>query len=389
MKDVKRVPKLRFSEFNEELMNVGFTELGKILIGLTHKPEYLDNGIPFLSSKNISKGYIDFEDIHYISSEKYESMSKSSKPKKGDILFTRVGSNLGNPIVFEEDLEFAIFVSLGIFRTNNKASNFFIKHWMDSNYFWRQVEQKVAGGAKNNLNTGWLKEFKLNIPQLPEQQKIANFLSLVDIKIDQLQQKKNLLEQYKKGVMQQLFSQQLRFKADEGNVYPDWEEKKLGEILDYEQPTNYLVSSTEYSDDYKTPVLTAGKTFILGYTDETDNIFKDELPVIIFDDFTTATQFVDFPFKAKSSAMKILKAKKSENIKFIYESMQNIQFEIGGHGRHWISKFSVMKIPYPCLEEQTKIANFLSAIDKKIELVNTQIENTQLFKKGLLQQMFV
>jgi type I restriction enzyme S subunit len=101
----------------------------------------------------------------------------------------------------------------------------------------------------------------------------------------------------------------LRFKEFGG----EWEEKKLKDCLDYLQPTKYLVSSTTYDDKYKTPVLTAGKTFILGFTDETNGIFKDNLPVIIFDDFTTATKFVDFPFKAKSSAMKILLAREKTN----------------------------------------------------------------------------
>ena len=94
--------------------------------------------------------------------------------------------------------------------------------------------------------------------------------------------------------------------------------------MDYEQPTNYLVSSTEYRDIFDTPVVTAGKTFILGYTNETTGIFKENLPVIIFDDFTTATQFINFPFKAKSSAMKILKSKENINLKFIYEPRESL-----------------------------------------------------------------
>lgn len=182
---------------------------------------------------------------------------------------------------------------------------------------------------------------------------------------------------------------QLRFKDENGKDFPKWEMKKLGEVLEYEQPTNYLVSSTEYNDKFKTPVVTAGKTFILGYTDETKGIFKNNLPVIIFDDFTTATQFVDFPFKAKSSAMKILKAKGNTNIKFIYEAMQMIDYEIGGHGRHWISVFAEMEILMPSIAEQTAIANFLSALDEKIHLTQTQIEKMEVWKKGLLQKMFV
>jgi len=193
--------------------------------------------------------------------------------------------------------------------------------------------------------------------------------------------------------MQKLFSQELRFKIknEDGELIepPKWEKKRLGECLDYIQPTNYLVSSTDYDNSYKIPVLTAGKTFILGYTNETDGIFENNLPVIIFDDFTTATQFVDFPFKAKSSAMKILIAKENANIKFMFEAMQIMKYEIGGHERHWITKFAQIEILIPCLAEQTLIANFLTAIDKKIMHCEKQIEQTEIWKKGLLQKMFV
>lgn len=407
MKEVKRVPRLRFSEFNEELMNVGFTELGKILIGLTHKPEYLDNGIPFLSSKNISNGYIDFEDIHYISSKKFESMSKSSKPKKGDILFTRVGSNLGNPIVFEEDLEFAIFVSLGIFRTNNKASNFFIKHWMDSNYFWRQVEQKVAGGAKNNLNTGWLKEFKLNIPQLPEQQKIASFLSSVDKKIDQLQQKQHLLEQYKKGVMQQVFSQQLRFKDENGNDYPDWEEKKLGGITNYydgtHQTPKYVKEGVPfYSVEHVTANQFESTKFISEEVFEKENkrvkLEKGDILMTRIGSIGKA-KYIDWDVRASFYvSLALIKNNPSFSGKYLSQYINATPFQrelwkriihVAFPQKINLGELGKCIVKLPVIEEQTKIANFLSAIDKKIELVSTQIENTQQFKKGLLQQMFV
>jgi type I restriction enzyme S subunit len=253
------------------------------------------------------------------------------------------------------------------------------------------LELASPGGAGRNKTLGQ-KEFEnlnFSIPSYAEQTKIALFLTTLNNKLQQLKKKKELLEQYKKGVMQQIFYQELRFKNDKGKDYADWENKTLGDVLDYVQPTKYLVSSKEYSNKYKTPVLTAGKTFILGYTNETKNIFNENLPVIIFDDFTTATQFVDFPFKAKSSAMKILVAKDSVNIKFIYEAMQMLRYEIGGHERHWISKYSPLEFDLPCPEEQTKIANFLSSIDDKINAVKQQIEKTQVWKNGLLQKMFV
>ena len=168
----------------------------------------------------------------------------------------------------------------------------------------------------------------------------------------------------------------------------EWSSQELGDCLDYLQPTEYLVNSTAYSDKYDIPVVTAGKTFILGYTNETGGVFNQPLPVIIFDDFTTATQFVNFPFKAKSSAMKILLAKENANIKFLYESMQQIDYEVGAHGRHWISAYSKIKIAAPEPAEQQKIADCLSSLDELIAAQARKVDALKTHKKGLMQQLF-
>jgi len=139
--------------------------------------------------------------------------------------------------------------------------------------------------------------------------------------------------------------------------------KRLDEVLDYEQPTPYLVSDTNYDDSYPTPVLTAGQSFILGYTDEQIGIYKASIenPTIIFDDFTTSFHWVDFDFKVKSSAMKMLRPKKGSNInfRFIYYAMQCIKFQATEHTRYWISKYSQFEIPIPPLEIQKKIVECL------------------------------
>jgi type I restriction enzyme S subunit len=141
------------------------------------------------------------------------------------------------------------------------------------------------------------------------------------------------------------------------------EKVKLGDILEYEQPTNYIVDSVNYEDGFSTPVLTAGKSFILGYTDEITGVFNN-LPVIIFDDFTTAFHYVDFPFKVKSSAMKILKpVKERADLKYLYYKMQTISLDTDLHKRYWISTYSQIQIPLPPLPQQQKIANILDAAD--------------------------
>lgn len=166
-----------------------------------------------------------------------------------------------------------------------------------------------------------------------------------------------------------------RYKETKDYSNCKWEMVKLEDILEYEQPTNYIVENTNYSDNYKTPVLTAGQSFILGYTNETNGIFNN-LPVIIFDDFTTATKFVDFPFKVKSSAMKILKAKGNiANIKYVYYLMQKIQFNSSTHKRYWISEYSKIKIPLPPIEIQEQIVKELDGYQAVIDGAQKVIDN--------------
>ena len=220
-------------------------------------------------------------------------------------------------------------------------------------------------------------------------EKIADFLGSVDAKISQLNRKIELLSEYKTGCAQQVFTKKVRFKDVDGSEFPDWEEKRLGDVLVHEQPSRYLVASSEYSDAHTTPVLTAGKTFILGYTDETEGVY-DNVPAIIFDDFTTAFKFVDFPFKAKSSAMKILTLKSSDDdLRFVHAAMSQVKFQVGEHKRYWISEYQNVTIHYPHPNEQLRIASFLSGIDHKIKLVGKELKYAHTFRSALLQQMFI
>ena len=149
----------------------------------------------------------------------------------------------------------------------------------------------------------------------------------------------------------------------------------LEECIDYEQPTKYLVDDDQYDDSYDIPVLTAGQSFILGYTNETDGIFpKEELPVIIFDDFTTSSKFVNFPFKVKSTAMKILHAKDGYNPKFLYYAINHIKVNTEVHKRYWISDFSKREINKYSLEEQNRIVEEIQNIESMIENRNNTLK---------------
>lgn len=347
----------------------------------------------FISIGNYSK------DGRYIDNGQKVPLNKKTEPKllkRNDLVMvlndkTRTGDIIGSTILIEKDNSY-IYNQRSERLIPNKAV-------LNPKYCWflfnsPQRRKKIfaisQGGTQIYVNFSAVRHLKISFPPLPEQQKIAEFLTAVDGRFLQLIQKKALLEDYKRGVMQQLFTQAIRFKDDNGDDFSDWEEAKLGDVLNYEQPTKYIVTSTEYKDEHSTPVLTAGKTFILGYSKETFGLFDKGLPVIIFDDFTTAYKFVDFPFKVKSSAMKILSVKNgSWDIRFVHEAFSTIRFPISGHKRYWIAEYQFMTIPAPSVDEQSKIADFLSAIDRKIESVATQITETQTFKKGLLQQMFV
>lgn len=151
--------------------------------------------------------------------------------------------------------------------------------------------------------------------------------------------------------------------------------KSLGDCLHFEQPTSYLVKSTEYDDSYDIPVLTAGQSLLLGYTNEKEGIYRasKQNPTIIFDDFTTSFHWIDFDFKVKSSAMKMLRPRKGVNFRFVYYAMSCINFYPGGHQRHWISMYSKLPIPIPSPSEQNRIVEILDTFTSSIENLKQQI----------------
>ncbi|QAR31292.1 restriction endonuclease subunit S [Ornithobacterium rhinotracheale] len=163
---------------------------------------------------------------------------------------------------------------------------------------------------------------------------------------------------------------------------------ELRDVLNYEQPTRYIVSSGDYDDRYETPVLTAGKSFLLGKTNEKDNVY-DNYPVIIFDDFTTAFHYVDFPFKVKSSAMKLLKEDSDRaNLKYLYYKMKTMSFDAKQHKRYWISKYSKIKIPLPDLATQQKIVEKLDLTQKLCEKSQALVEKYENLIQSLFLEMF-
>ena len=249
---------------------------------------------------------------------------------------------------------------------------------------WRKYTFKEIEKNNYNLDFKWIEDND-NIENLDinnifqmikeESNRISTITSQIEqILLNEKNERKNNDNLNKKINLydaMELMKRKLYYLAVNGEIVGDtstWGEDILDNILIYEQPTKYIVNSTNYSNSYKTPVLTAGKSFILGHTNETDGIFN-KVPVIIFDDFTTDSKYVDFPFKVKSSAMKILNCKEGMNPKFYYYVLQSINFDASTHKRYWISEFANMTVPVPPKEEQDLIVNKVEQLLELIDMI--------------------
>ena len=253
---------------------------------------------------------------------------------------------------------------------------------------------KVTGSGREGLPKYSLEKMLIPIPPIKEQKRITNRIEewmnkviAIENGVLSLQEK---LERIKSLILEMAITGKLvpqnpddepasillqkvnpnaSVSADTshyGQLPNGWCCCRLEDIVEYEQPQRYIVESTEYSDTYSTPVLTAGKSFIIGYTNETNGIFSN-LPVIIFDDFTTDSKYVDFPFKVKSSAMKILHVKNGVNIKYVYFFMSVTRLVGKTHKRYWISEYSKLNIPLPPYNEQCRIVEAIENINRRID----------------------
>ena len=273
--------------------------------------------------------------------------------------------------------------SIAAILPSENHDSLYLYYVIDSKYEYLRLLSSGDGG-RGGLNKNLLSSLLVLLPNDKSEQKaIAQALNDVDkliIALDKKIEKKRLIKQ---GAMQQLLTGKIRLVG----FNDPWIEKTLDDILNYEQPQKYLVYSTKYVD-YGIPVLTAGKTLILGYTHELWGIYE-KLPVIIFDDFTTSSKYITYPFKVKSSAMKMLNLKSNEyNLRLIYELIQLIDFQLTDHQRYWISKYSKLIIKLPQnYDEQIAIATILSDIDKEIADLEARRDKYRLIKKGMMQKL--
>lgn len=398
------IPKLRFSEFSDKYLKYKFSELalrGKKV----YNPKKDSNNFKCVELESLSQrtGQL----IRSFNSNQLKS--NKTKFSKGEVLFGKLRPYLKKYWLteFKGVCTSEIWVLKGKLVTNP-----FLFYLIQTDKF--NYEANVSTGSKmpradwNNVSSTIYA-----IPQLQEQQKIASFLTEVDTKITQLKHKKELLAHYKKGLMQQIFNQEIRFFDEKGNKYPKWKVKMLGDIGN---TLNGLTGKTKENFGEGKPYIQYKQIFDSSKID----ISNCGLVGILANEKQSKVQYGDVFFTTSSETpneigtASVLLEKVNEmylnsfcfgfrvNQKILYPSYSQFLFRsekfrkkmiplAQGSTRYNISKSSFVKlqVQLPCIEEQTQIANFLSAIDTKIELVNTQLENTQQFKKGLLQQMFV
>ena len=408
MGEVANIPQLRFPEFDQPLLTDILLNLTDVLrCGIAATPKYVDSGITFLSSQNVTPtGKILMDKCNFISEDYYKKISKNAKLLKGDILYSRVGARYGNAAIFPFEGDYGVYVSLTHIRASQKLDNTFLKFLLNSPIGKTQAKKGVfQGGGVPNLNVKVVEKFKINFPSKPEQQKIAAFLTAVDAKIEQLIKKKELLDEYKKGLMQQIFSQAIRFKADDGCDFPDWEEKSLGELFNYKNGGSF---ENEVVKDGLYNLITLNSITIDGELknehkkiNSFDNSLKiNDLIMVLSDvahgNFLGLTAIIpEDNSYVLNQRMGALKSKGLNNVVFLRLLINYNQkyFKLHGQGssQQNLSKGDILKFELllPNRNEQQKIANFLSSIDTKIEQVGKQLDESKQFKKALLQQMFV
>ena len=365
--------------FNWEVKTLGeiaSLKRGRFSARPRNDPKYYGGKIPFLQTGDISRSRVN---ILKFSQTLNSKGLKVSRLFPAGTLFLTIAANIGD-------------VAIANFKTACPDSLVAIHPKANVNKFWllyelilrkKKIESLATLSAQLNINLEKLNPYILPVPPKAEQDRIVEVISDTDLLLDRLDQTILKKQNIKKALMQELLNGKKRLSGFTNK----WKKKQLDEILIYEQPTKYLVENTNYNDMFDIPVLTAGKTFYLGYTNEKNGIYKN-LPAIIFDDFTTVTKYVNFEFKVKSSAMKILTLRnKSSNLEFIYQLMQMIQFKVGEHKRHWISEYSKIEVNIPDKEEQDAIANVLLSMQKEIKTLIENRDKVHKLKLSIMQEL--
>ncbi|MDD5855640.1 MAG: restriction endonuclease subunit S [Prevotella sp.] len=332
---------------------------------------------------------------YYISEEKYESL-KGFAVQPNDVIVSCAGT-IGETYVLPEDIQEGIInQALMLIRLYYRDIERFYLLYFD--FILKEEAYKESKGTaiKNIPPFDVLKNFYIPIPPIEEQQRILKEVDRWMLLVDSIDSNKEHLESIIKQTKRKILDLAIHGKlvpqdpndepasellkrinpdaeitCDNGhyqNLPKGWAMCQLEDITNYEQPTAYIVDSTDYDNNYSIPVLTAGKSFIIGYTNETEGIYSN-LPCIIFDDFTTDSKLVNFPFKVKSSAMKILQVRTGIEIEYVSMFMSVTRLIGDTHKRYWISEYSKLEIPIPPLAEQKRIVDAVHAAFAKLDAI--------------------
>jgi len=375
------VPNLRFPEFEGEWEEHGLSEFLDFKNGLNPKPEKFGKGIKFISVMDIlNNTIITYDSIKACVDANNKEIDNYSV-KMGDLLFQRSSETLedvgrANVYMDEKPAIFGGFVIRG--KKKGEYNPLFFKNLLETPFSRRKIIPMGAGAQHFNIGQEGLSKVKLYFAPINEQNKIAKILSLLDDRISTQNKIIDKLQSLIKGIRDGAFGK-LR-KSVGFNAM-------IGDILSYEQPQSYIVEDTEYTNE-GTPVLTANKAFILGYTSEIEGIY-DKGDCIIFDDFTLDCKYVDFPFKVKSSAIKILTAKNKELLRYTFEFLKYLDLSTNEHKRHYIAETQNQEFILPTVQIVKTIAHAFSALSLWQETVVKQRYAFEKQKQYLLRQMFI
>ena len=328
-----------------------------------------------LSAKDVVDGRVlCSEDSRIISDEDFNSIHAKYKLQNKDIVLTIVGTVGRSAIINNYNQEYTFQRSVAILRPNESILSEFLYDQIQSNNFQNELKKRQSVSAQPGVYLEDLGSLPCVVPPKEEQKKIAEILRTWDRAIEELTYLIAEKKELRKGLANRLL-----------NVLT-WNDIELSDLLDYEQPTKYLVTKILDYDAQKIPVLTANKAFVLGSTDDTTGVYSKQ-DCIIFDDFTTDMKYVDFKFKVKSSAIKILTPRENVNLKFVFEQMQRLKLPIGGHKRYWLSEYQYLTIKIPDDDTQSKIVSILSKADSEIDLLNQRLDVLKEQKRGLMQKL--
>ena len=380
------VPQLRFKEFSGEwdvktLDVLATVERGKFSVRPRNDPKYFGGSIPFVQTGDVVASGLYLKQFSQTLNE--EGLKVSKLFPKNTILIT-IAANIGDTTITSFDVACTDSV-VAIQPFDNIANPVWLKFSLDLKN--EELDSKATQNAQKNINLQILKPLLINTPTLPEQTKIANFLTTIDERINQLTHKKELMTQYKQGVMQQIFSQQLRFKDDNGEDFADWEEKTLSDIS-VKKSSNIAANKIENNEGHYKIYGASGVLKKIDFFTQNQAYIS-----IIKDGAGVGRVFLCEPMTSVLGTMDIIQPKENIDILFLYAILQQIDFAIyvtGSTIPHiYYKNYAKERINVPSLPEQTKIANFLTALDEKIQQISQQIEATKQYKQGLLQQMFV